>query len=161
MVFINVVGRYGFGFSFGWADELSRFAMIWTAFLGAGLALRYGQLVAVEALQSLLPRHMEIAVRAVSALIIAGFLLALLILGILFMEFSWDNRTPVLRVSRALPYLAIPLGATMALIHLGFGFLAYLRQDWLLLEELDPDLRMDQATGEDPVATPSDGAAPR
>lgn len=148
LVFTNVVGRYVFGVSFGSADELSRFAMIWTAFLGMGIALRHGQLVAVDMLQSMVPARVELAVRIITALIIAGFLLALLILGIQFVEFSWSNRTPVLRLPRGIPYLAIPLGAAFALAHLALGFLAYLRRDWLPMVELDRDLAMDA----DPLA---------
>jgi len=43
MVFTNVVTRYGFGFSIGWAEEVSSFLMIWVTYLGAGLAMREGR----------------------------------------------------------------------------------------------------------------------
>ena len=46
IVFINVIGRYGFGTSFAWVEEVARHLMILGAFSGAGLALREGRLVA-------------------------------------------------------------------------------------------------------------------
>lgn len=158
LVFTNVVGRYVFGVSFGWADELSRFAMIWTAFLGMGIALRHGQLVAVDALQTVFPPRVEKAIRMATALIVAAFLVALLILGIQFVEFSWSNRTPVLRIPRGIPYLAIPLGAAFALAHLAIGAAAYLRRDWQPMAELDRDVATDIAgVGALPTDRPGEG----
>lgn len=147
LVFANVVARYGFGTSFGWAEELSRFAMIWVAFLGAGLALRHGQLVAVEALGGVLPEHVGRTLRWAVVGAVATFLVALVILGLQFVEFSWKNRTPVLQISRGIPYLAVPLGAAFALIHLAVAARRVLRGEWLALEELDPDLAPDVDAG--------------
>ncbi len=118
LVFVNVVARYGFGVSYGWAVELSRFAMIWVTFLGAGLALRYGQLVSVDVLQTALPPAGRRFLRWVVALLVLAFLLALLWLGILFVAFSWQNQTPVLRWPKGIPYLAVPLGAGFLILHL-------------------------------------------
>ncbi|MEC9102481.1 MAG: TRAP transporter small permease subunit, partial [Pseudomonadota bacterium] len=50
IVFVNVVGRYGFGQSFAWVEEAARHLMILGAFSGAGLALREGRLVAITTL---------------------------------------------------------------------------------------------------------------
>lgn len=55
MVFVNVIGRYGFGSSFAWVEEAARHLMILAAFSGAGLALREGRLVAIGTLPDLLP----------------------------------------------------------------------------------------------------------
>lgn len=52
IVFMNVVGRYGFGHSFAWVEEAARHLMILGAFAGAGLALREGRLVAITTLQT-------------------------------------------------------------------------------------------------------------
>jgi len=37
IVFGNVVGRYAFNYSLAWAEEASRFLLIWTVFIGAVL----------------------------------------------------------------------------------------------------------------------------
>ena len=139
LVFANVVARYLFGVSFGWAEEISRFAMIWIAFLGGGLALRYGQLVAVETLQATLPDRPALLLRWASITLLVAFLVALVVLGLQFVEFSWNNRTPVLQISRGIPYIAVPLGAAFALLHLALGFRQVLRGDWLALEDFDQE----------------------
>jgi len=157
LVFGNVVGRYVFGVSFGWAEELSRFAMIWAAFLGVGLALRYGQLAAVEMVQFMLPETGARAMRLGVVLVIVAFLLALVVLGLQFSVFSWKLRTPVLQIPRGLPYLAVPLGAFFALIHLALSLRSFLSGNMLALEDFEAD-EPTERQGSDPSASaPSPG----
>ncbi|HUE46995.1 MAG TPA: TRAP transporter small permease [Aestuariivirgaceae bacterium] len=142
LVFGNVVGRYVFGVSFGWAEELSRFAMIWIAFLGVGLALRYGQLAAVEALQGVLPERARLRVRILVAGVTAAFLIALVILGAQFVAFSWGLRTPVLQMPRGLPYLAVPVGAFLALLHLAVCLPGFVRGETLAMADAEQDAKL-------------------
>ncbi|MDQ0314522.1 TRAP transporter small permease [Amorphus orientalis] len=162
LVFGNVVGRYGFGVSFGWADELSRFAMIWTAFLGVGLALRYGQLAAVEVVQLMLPESGARAMRISVAAVMAAFLVALVILGTQFTLFSWNLRTPVLQIPRGIPYLAVPIGAALGLIHLTLSLSHFLSGEDAALDGFDPnaiELPGDEAGGAE-VSKPSGRRSP-
>ena len=46
----QVVARYVLKSPFGWSEEFIRFALIWCVFLGAGVVVRRGMLVAVEAI---------------------------------------------------------------------------------------------------------------
>ena len=48
IVITNVVGRYLFGSSLAWGEEVARFLMIFGVFAGAGLALRSGRLVEID-----------------------------------------------------------------------------------------------------------------
>lgn len=139
LVFTNVVGRYVFNISFGWAEELSRFAMIWVTFLGAGLALRYGQLVSVDVLQTAMPTTARLALRWLAALLILAFLMALIWLGSQFVGFSWRNKTAVLRLPRGLPYLAVPIGATFLALHLLLVWRRFIHGEFDPFIELDRD----------------------
>ena len=67
LVFTNVVTRYVLGFSIAWAEEVSSFLMIWITYLGAGLALRQGRLVAIDLFQDMLPARGRPLARAWSA----------------------------------------------------------------------------------------------
>jgi len=118
LVFGNVVLRYGFGLSLAWAEEVSRYMMIWLAFLAAGLALREGAHIAVETLPDSLPRALAIPVRAVAVLLVAGFLALMLWLGWEYAQFAMMQRTPVLRLPVGYIYLAIPIGMGLMLVHL-------------------------------------------
>lgn len=118
LVFANVVGRYAFGVSVSWAEEVARYLMIWSALLAAGLALREGAHIAVETLPDSLPPRAGALVRAVVALVVGGFLAILAWLGWEYALFALPQRTPVLRLSMGLVYLAVPLGAGLCLLHL-------------------------------------------
>lgn len=118
LVFANVVLRYGFGMSLAWAEEASRYMMIWLAFLGAGLALREGAHIAVETLPDSLPRTPARLLRSLVVLLMAGFLALLLWLGWNYAQFAMMQRTPVLRLPVGYIYLAIPIGMGLMLLHL-------------------------------------------
>jgi len=118
LVFANVVARYLFDSSVIWVEELTQVQMIWVAYLGAGLALREGRHVAVDTLQDLLPAALRRVLRQVIAAALALFLLALFVLGLQIVAFTWTQETPVLGISAGVPYLAVPLGAAALLLHL-------------------------------------------
>lgn len=127
LVIANVVARYVFNHSFVWAEELSRYMMIWVGFLGSGLVLRIGAHLAVDVFQDMLPRRAAQAMRAVVVAMLAGAFLAMLWLGAQYVDFAWGQETPVLNWNFGLVYLAIPIGAVLMLIYLGFIAAVYVR----------------------------------
>ena len=111
-VLAQVFGRYLFNYSISWTEETARFAQIWVVFLGAGIAMRRGWHVAVDALPSMLPLG---PARAVSVLLAVGCIgfLGIVVFGSLpLIELGWMfERSPVLQVPMWAIYLCIPLGA--------------------------------------------------
>ncbi|WP_144186074.1 TRAP transporter small permease [Elioraea rosea] len=125
LVFGNVCARYLFNASFGWVEELTRYMMIWLAYLGAGLALRHGNHVAVMLLVEALPRAPALALRGVVGLVMFGFLGALTWIGWEYAEFAMRQRTPVLQWSTGMVYLAVPIGTGLMAVHLLLGFRSF------------------------------------
>jgi len=117
LVFANVIARYVFNYSIIWVEELTQYQMIWITYLGAGLALREGRHVAVEILQDWLPATLRRAARVLVWTGIATFLAILTILGFGIVAFTWDQETPVMNIPTGIPYLAIPIGALVFLLH--------------------------------------------
>jgi TRAP-type transport system small permease protein len=122
LVLLNVVTRYGFQFSVTWAEELSRFLMIWVTYLGAGLALRQGNHVAFEYLQSLLPERTVVWLRTLIAVGILVFLAFLAYYGWEFSQLTMRQRSAVLGLQRGIVGLAIPVGAAVLGMHLLMTF---------------------------------------
>lgn len=118
LVFVNVVARYVFSASLNWSEEIARYLMIWVTYLGAGLAMREGQHVAIESGQRLLPRPALPWFRALVGLVILSFLVVLTVVGFQFAEFTWRQRTPVMQWSKGAMYLAVPIGAILFALHL-------------------------------------------
>lgn len=118
IVFANVVGRYVFGTSFAWAEEVARHLMVLCAFAGAGLALREGRLVSINLLSDLLPSGLAIKLRWVIVCMMFAFMATMMWLGIEFVQFGWNKETMSTGISKGIPYLAIPIGCGLFLVHL-------------------------------------------
>ena len=111
-VLAQVFGRYVFNYSISWTEETARYAQIWVVLMGAGIAMRRGLHVAVDALVALLPLRMA---RVLSLLIAAGSLwfLGVVVYGsVPLIELGWQFETsPVLQIPMWIIYLSLPLGA--------------------------------------------------
>lgn len=130
IVFMNVVGRYGFGYSFAWVEEAARHLMILGAFAGAGLALREGRLVAITALQSALPARFARALRFLTVVVMFVFMATMMWLGIEFVQFGWSKETMSTNMPRGVPYLAIPIGCGLFLVHLAIFARRFVAEDF-------------------------------
>ena len=86
IIFANVVLRYTTSQSIEWAEEVSRYLMVWLTFLGAGPVLRYGGHIAVENLQDALPPRAACALRALIAVILMSFFAFMVWFGLLYLE---------------------------------------------------------------------------
>ncbi len=117
IIFANVVLRYTTNVSIEWAEEVARHLMIWLTFLGCGPVLRYGGHIAVENLQDSLPRPVAIAMRLVIALLLTGLFVFFIWFGLEYMDRTQYQQTPATQISFAIIYAALPIGATMTLIH--------------------------------------------
>ncbi len=118
IVLMNVIGRYGFNYSFAWVEELARHLMILCVFAGAGVALREGRLVSINMLPDLLPHPLGLVIRWGVVAILFVFMAAVLWLGVQFVQFGWNKTTMSTGMSRAIPYMSIPLGCALFLVHL-------------------------------------------
>lgn len=137
LVFTNVITRYIFNFSIIWAEEISQYLMVWIAYLGAGLAIRQGRHVAIEMFQDRLRAPLGRALRAAIAGMILVFLAVLTVLGFQFAAFAWVQETPVLNISMGIPYLAVPIGAMLFVLHLLFVFRGYVQRQFEPVHALD------------------------
>lgn len=77
MVFVNAIARYLFATNFPVFEELSRFAFVWTAFLGAILAYKEGKHVGVDVLVSALKGKKKLFVQILGHIIVLGCLLVI------------------------------------------------------------------------------------
>jgi TRAP-type C4-dicarboxylate transport system permease small subunit len=139
IVFINVIGRYGFGHSFAWSEEAARHLMIFGAFAGAGLALREGRLVAITTLQSVGSPTFGRLLRWLAVLIMFIFMATMFWLGVKFVQFGWNKETMSTGMPRGAVYLSIPIGCALFLIHLVLFATRFVREEFEFLADVTPD----------------------
>lgn len=130
LVFANVVTRYCLGFSIAAAEEISTFLMIWITYLGAGLALREGKLASIDAIQDRLPSWLLRTLRSLLGLISMVFFGLLVFYGIRFVSLGWSQETFALMIPRGIPYLVLPAGAMLFVLHFVLFFGSWTRRDW-------------------------------
>lgn len=128
IIFANVVLRYLTNDSLVWAEEVSRYLMIWITFLGAGLVLRFGGHVAIEDLHHRLPRRVSRWLRAGLVAMLMVFFAAMGWWGLQYMDFMQYQTSPVLGISYWWIYLASPIGFGLLMLHLALVARNYVRQ---------------------------------
>lgn len=137
LVFANVVLRYIMGDSLSWVEEVTRYMMIWAAYLGAGLALRNGSHVAVELLQDALPTGAMHAVRFAVAVAVLIFLAFVSWYGFAYSSMTMMQSSAVLNLPLGLVYLAVPVGCLLSMLHLLLGFRNYVTRRFDAGEEAE------------------------
>jgi TRAP-type C4-dicarboxylate transport system permease small subunit len=134
MVFANVALRFLTDHSILWVEEVSRYAMIWLTFLGAGLVLRHGGHIGIDALQAKFPAR---------AAAIRGFIFTLLLMFCAFVAWiatryamlAWTQTTPVLQVPVGFVYLALPIGFALLIVHLLLMASSYIRRNEFIVDD--------------------------
>lgn len=109
-VCFGVAGRY-FHFKISYSVELSTYAQIWMTAIGAGVALRFGAMFALDTLS----RHLGLAAQRILSLVIAGFGLLLMGVmvqgGLVLVESGTRQMSPVMQFPMAWMFLAVPVSA--------------------------------------------------
>lgn len=139
MVFANVALRFLTDHSILWAEEASRYAMVWLTFIGAGPVLRYGGHIGIDVLEQATPRFAP-AVRALVFALLAVFFCVMIVVGVRYAILTWAQTTPVLMWPIGAIYLAMPIGFALMLLHLALMARGYVaRRELLGGGEFDAD----------------------
>ncbi|MDR1043772.1 MAG: TRAP transporter small permease [Candidatus Adiutrix sp.] len=112
IVFLNTVGRYTGTFSLDWADEASRYLMIWLVFLGISAAAKRNAHFAVGVLFMVTPARLHLPIRAFILFMVLVFTGAAAVLGC---QYAWrlygmGQTSPALSLPMWFMYGSIPFG---------------------------------------------------
>lgn len=122
-IVVEVILRYGFSSSLIFTEELSRYTMVWVAFLGGVIALRDGAHVATGGIGDRFGPTVGKVASVVADGLALVFLVVLAWASIQTLPNQLDQYTITLNISIFWFYLAIPVGAVlMALVIVGRRF---------------------------------------
>lgn len=112
VLFINVVLRYIFQSSTTWAEELIRYLMVWTAFIGGSICVRKGIHVGIDFFLQFMGDKGKLQLARVINFICGIFSLLMTYYGWELVKFNMQSGqvTPALGIPMFIPYLAAPLG---------------------------------------------------
>lgn len=117
VIIAQVIGRYLFQNTFTGAEELARYLMVFSVFMGAAIAVRTHSLIAVEVVAELLPKQGKRFLKIGVYILCLVFFVLLFILGYGMLETVSGQLSPALQLSMSIPYAAIPIGAAALILN--------------------------------------------
>lgn len=123
LVFYQVITRFVLGDSAVWSEVLARAVIVWGVFLIMGPAIRYGGMIPIDVIRGLFPQNKQIWIIRLVSVAVAVFLLVLIWYGYKMTLRVLHQQVAMLDVSVAWFYIAIPLGALIALPGLALAHL--------------------------------------
>jgi C4-dicarboxylate transporter DctQ subunit len=115
----QVVSRYVFNYTPSWSEELSRYLIVWTIFIGTAVGVRKNIHIGVDAFIRLAPPRAKLALEVLLNLVGAGVSVVLIYLAVLFIQdtVAYEQLSPAMQIPMWLPYLAMPVGLGFAVVH--------------------------------------------
>jgi len=115
IVILGVVFRYVIQAPLQWTEEMARFLMLWSGFIGMNVAMYHRQHLAIDSLLVILPGWLTRILGYICDVLILYFLIILINRG-----YAMTTRTMMqassMEFSMYWIYMAVPLGALLTLI---------------------------------------------
>jgi TRAP-type C4-dicarboxylate transport system permease small subunit len=116
MVFALVISRYLFSYSFAWVEALTRYCMIWMAFLGAAALFKKNDHIRMDLLYKKFPLFLRDSLDLLFSLAQIAFLVMLFKMGLAYTEFVSFIDSPTLNISMRWPTLIIPISSFLMIV---------------------------------------------
>ena len=114
---LGVFSRYVLFSTFTWYDEIARTCFVWMIFLGAAVGVKRGSHFGLHLLVDMLPPLAKHVAVLVTPVVIIGFSAVLVVQGILFLELGRYQQLPVMGISKAWVYAAMPVGGALMIVY--------------------------------------------
>jgi C4-dicarboxylate transporter DctQ subunit len=117
--FANVIGRYFFGYSIYWAEEVMLFLMVGCVFLGNGVVAWSGRQIRMDVVVGMLPEKLRKGLDLFSDLVFIATTLTIMVWGwpVIVNLYQFDERSQSANIPIYIPQGLIPVGlAIMALL---------------------------------------------
>lgn len=116
-VFVQVLFRYVLHLPLFWTEEFARYCLVWASLLGAAVALKRGEHIAVTFLLDTFSKRAARILTVVAQISVVLILTVIAWGGIKLVLVTSAQISPALRIPMAVPYLALPIGSTVMLFH--------------------------------------------
>ena len=109
-LFVNVVLRYGFNYSLAWSEELIRHVIIYTTFIGCGVAIKERKMIKIDASVQLLPK-LKLPLSFFSNIVTMIFALMMIYYGwlMVLLQHRTHQKTVIMQIPYVILYAILPL----------------------------------------------------
>lgn len=118
IILLNVILRYAFSSPLVWAEETSKYLMLWLALLGAQVALRSKLHIGLKLFIDMFPSNISYVIYKITNFIVLIFLIVLTIEGYKLTVLSKRQTWATLDLPLLYVYVAIPISAFLMIITL-------------------------------------------
>ncbi len=116
-VIVSVFMRYVLVKPMVFGEQLADYCMIWLAFISSSIAMRIGAHMGLDIFEKKLSERFSKKLKAVSILLVIGFLFIMIIWGFKHAYNVRLQKSPVVfNISMMFPYLSVPIGGLFMLI---------------------------------------------
>jgi TRAP-type transport system small permease protein len=116
IVVLAVVGRYAFGRSLTWTEEVPRYLLIWISFLGAAACVARREHVGFDVLFNALPAPVRRWLGAAIGVLILGFGWNMFRYGIVFVKDFGPDMMETIPYTNYWYYVALPISGALLLL---------------------------------------------
>ena len=110
-VLVQVAGRYVFNYSIAGTEEAARFAQVWMVLVGAGVAMRFGKHVAIDAVMALMPLQAARVLNLFISIGCVGFLVVVIVGTQPLMMIGQFETSPAMGIPMWTMYLCLIVGS--------------------------------------------------
>ena len=140
----QVVFRYGLDNSIPWSEEVSKYLMVWLAFMGAPIALMHANHISIDLLLKAFPARGQQLFHLLVNIIIIMTMCIVFYHGAKFSQMGARQVASSINISMLYMYIAVPVGSLLtAIVALEHGLRALIGigdpDKGLKVDELHPD----------------------
>lgn len=124
IIFSSTVLRY-FGFPLIWADELSRYLLVYLVFLGISTAVRKNENLSIDFFLAIFPDGVKKNLEIFNNLFLGAFCVIIVILSFNYIRKVYHIYTAALRMPTGWFYMMAPVGFLLSSIYFFFRAFAF------------------------------------
>ena len=112
-ILMAIISRFIIEIPIPWTEELSRYLMVWTAFLAGSLGLKSGAHVGIRFVVERVPRPVAKWIALLTNIVLLIFFIVVIFEGFKMVTLVAGQKSPVLRISMAWIYASLPVGSVL------------------------------------------------
>lgn len=117
ILFVQVVARYA-GHSLSWSEEVGRYLLVATTFLGATVAYKRAHFIGLAGFGARFGELVEQLIMRGLQLLTLGCFGLITWYGAIYMVKSWDQTSTAVQMPMSLPIAVVPLSGLIFLLHI-------------------------------------------
>ena len=117
VAWVHVIRRYAFNSALTWSEEFLRFSIVWYAMLSASILHKRNAHLGITIFREMMPEKLQNFLKRIVIYLGTLTVGVVTVAGAILVFSTWEQVTPALGISTALPYAAIPVSFFLMLIY--------------------------------------------